>query len=180
MNMKATITHIVAVDKHMAIANGEGLPWNLPGDLRHFRAQTVGHPIIMGRATHDQIGRRLIGRLNIVLTRDRDYVPHDDLCLVAYNIEQALNIARGSNVCTSRIFIIGGAEIYKATGHLAEELYVTRVDTVIDNPTAWYNADHFMDCDKVETDTAWHDPERDEFKHHTDLYVNTRMLFSTE
>ena len=67
------ISLIVAMDRQGVIGAGGALPWRLSGDLRHFKAITMGKPIIMGRKTHESIGRPLPGRQNIVLTRQPGY-----------------------------------------------------------------------------------------------------------
>ena len=66
---------IAAVADNGVIGRGNSLPWHLPEDLAHFRTVTMGHPVVMGRRTHEAIGRPLDGRLNIVLSRDPDYRP---------------------------------------------------------------------------------------------------------
>ncbi|MFZ9634077.1 MAG: dihydrofolate reductase, partial [Alphaproteobacteria bacterium] len=61
---------VVAIARGGAIGLGNALPWRLPEDLRHFRALTTGHAVVMGRRTWDSIGRPLPGRTSIVVTRD--------------------------------------------------------------------------------------------------------------
>ena len=65
---------IAAVARNGVIGIDNRLPWKLPEDLRHFKATTLGHPVIMGRKTWESLGRPLPGRMNIVVSRNVDYV----------------------------------------------------------------------------------------------------------
>src|SRR4051794_14963655 len=85
------------------------LPWHLPRDLKHFRQLTWGKPIIMGRRTHESIGKPLPGRTNIVLTRREGY--HADGCLVAHTADAAITLAAATGA--TEAMIIGGGEIYR-------------------------------------------------------------------
>ena len=69
---------IVAMTPDRLIGAGGNIPWHEPADLRHFKRTTTGHAVIMGRKTHDSIGRPLPNRRNIVITRNRDYAPPGD------------------------------------------------------------------------------------------------------
>jgi len=111
------ISFIVAVTKNDVIGKDGGIPWYLPADLSHFKQTTMGHPIIMGRKTHESIGRTLPGRYNVLITRQKDYQPADG-CTVVNSIEEALNLPKVKT--DSEVFIIGGAEIYNQTMPLAD------------------------------------------------------------
>ncbi len=116
------ISIIAAMTKNRVIGRDGALPWRIPEDLRQFREVTMGHPIIMGRKTFEQIGRPLPGRLNIVLTRQSDYrVPG---CRVCHSLADALSACTG----TDEIFICGGGEVYRQTISLADRIYLTVVD----------------------------------------------------
>ena len=80
---------IAAVADNGVIGRGNSLPWHLPEDLAHFRTVTMGHPVVMGRRTHEAIGRPLDGRLNIVLSRDPDYRPRSGCRLAGSPIESS-------------------------------------------------------------------------------------------
>ncbi|MCZ6761591.1 MAG: dihydrofolate reductase, partial [Gammaproteobacteria bacterium] len=67
------ISLILAMGRNRAIGRDNKLPWHLPADLAHFKATTMGKPILMGRKTWESIGKALPGRLNIVLTRQAGY-----------------------------------------------------------------------------------------------------------
>lgn len=115
------IALIVAVAENGVIGNTSGLPWHLPADLLHFKNTTMGHPIIMGRKTHESIGRALPGRKNIVIARDKSYQAVG--CNVVHSPEEALAVAGTAN----DVFVIGGGEIYRLMFPYAEKLFVTSV-----------------------------------------------------
>jgi len=98
------------------------LPWRLPAEMRNFRETTMGKPIIMGRKTHESIGRALPGRQNIVLTRNRTY--ESDGCMIVHSVQEALIVAEGREV-----MVIGGAQLYKLFLPLADRIYLTLVET---------------------------------------------------
>ena len=112
---------IVAMAKNRAIGVDNHLPWHLPADLKHFRALTMGHPIIMGRKTFDSIGRVLPGRRNIVLTRNRDY--RRDGAEIVHSLDEALEKCRDE----TEAFVIGGAHLYEDAIHRVSRIYVTEV-----------------------------------------------------
>ncbi len=117
----AVVSFIVAVAENGVIGKNGDLPWHLPADLKRFKKRTMGQPIVMGRKTHESIGRPLPGRPNWVLTRYTDKI-HPD-CQVFASIEalqQALDEA-------PEVMVIGGAELYKALLPMANYLYLTVV-----------------------------------------------------
>lgn len=115
------VSLIAALAQNRVIGIENRLPWKLPEDLVHFKALTLGHPILMGRKTFESLGRPLPGRRNIVITRNADYQPTG--CEIATSIPDA--IAR----CTEaeEIFFIGGAELYKQVLPIVDRLYLTEV-----------------------------------------------------
>ena len=126
---------ICAMSRNGVIGKDNGLPWSLPGDLKHFKETTLGCPIIMGRKTWDSIGRPLPGRTNIIVTRSGEVV--SDGIKTADSFESALDLAK-SCLATARgneIFVIGGAQIYKEAFPLANRLYLTRVNSFVDGDT---------------------------------------------
>jgi len=123
------ICQIVAVDKNNCIGRGNEMPWHIPSDFKYFKEVTKGHPIIMGRKTFESIGRPLPGRLNIVLTRNLSSVT-DKKVVVTDEIAKAIAFAKSHlEYDRSKIFIIGGAEIYKASQDVTDLFYITQVDT---------------------------------------------------
>ncbi|MDH5514555.1 MAG: type 3 dihydrofolate reductase [Gammaproteobacteria bacterium] len=115
------ISVIVAMADNRVIGNRNRLPWHLPADLKHFKATTMGKPIIMGRKTWESIGRPLPGRTNIVVTRDPDYVA--DGCVVVHGIDAALAAAADFD----EVMVIGGEEFYRQVLPRASTLYLTLV-----------------------------------------------------
>jgi dihydrofolate reductase len=120
---QAPLALIVAVARNGVIGREGGLPWHIPEDLKHFKNTTLGHAIIMGRRTHDSIGRPLPKRRNIVVTRR----PGLELpgCERAESLDEAIALARTTDPCP---FIIGGASLYAEALPMVTELHVTRVD----------------------------------------------------
>jgi dihydrofolate reductase len=116
------ISFIVAMDENRVIGKDNQLPWHLPEDLKFFKRVTMGHPIAMGRKTHQSIGRVLPGRENIVITRQPDYQSED--CTVFYSVDDFVKYSQKQN---DEIFVIGGAEIFKETFTYADRLYITLI-----------------------------------------------------
>ncbi|MAE67428.1 MAG: dihydrofolate reductase [Phycisphaeraceae bacterium] len=99
---------VAAMSENRVIGRDGELPWPPFGDLKRVRDLTMGHPIIMGRRTHESIGRVLPGRLNVILTRRRDYEVEG--ALVMHDLSAALDRLRPDH---DRAFVFGGAEIYR-------------------------------------------------------------------
>ncbi len=123
------LTLIAAVARNGVIGRGGGLPWRLSGDLQRFKAATLGHPVIMGRKTWESIGRPLPGRLKIVVTRHPDQGQGADR--VAGSLDDALRAAGGAE----EVFVIGGAELYRAALPRADRLQLTRVLAEVEGDT---------------------------------------------
>jgi dihydrofolate reductase len=126
-----TVSLVVAADEEGGIGRDGGLPWHMPADLRHFRALTMGKPVIMGRRTWESIGRPLPGRRNIVVSRQGDLeIPG---CEVVGSLAAALGlVADAPEAC-----VIGGAEMYRLALPGADVVHLTRVHTRV-------RADTFM------------------------------------
>ena len=127
----AIISIIAAMSSNRVIGKDNKLPWHIPEDLQWFKDNTINKPVIMGRKTHESIGRKLPGRLNIVVSRNKDYKPFNDLIYVYNSLEDVFNEYEGMY----EIFIIGGAEIYKEALPFANKMYITRVAKHIDGDT---------------------------------------------
>jgi dihydrofolate reductase len=130
------ISLIVAMDKNNLIGGENKLLWNIPGELKRFREITSGHPIIMGRKTHQSIGRVLPNRTNIIITRDQDY--QVDGAIVVHSLEEALEKAK-SEIGSDEIFVIGGGQIYAQALPVTDRLYLTIVEGEYEGDT------HFPD-----------------------------------
>ena len=138
------ISLIWAMDDARLIGAGNSLPWKLPADMRWFRSQTMGKPIVMGRKTFESFGARpLPGRHNIVVTRDPDY--RAEGATVAHGIDEALAAAGDAD----EIMIIGGAELYRQLLPIADRLYVTRVHGRFEGD-AWFPAFDLSAWDEIE------------------------------
>lgn len=116
------LTLIAAVARNGVIGASGTIPWKVPGELGHFKATTMGHPLIMGRATFDSIGKVLPGRRTIVLTRDRSW-HHADV-EVAASVPDALTLAGP----VGPIFVAGGGQVYAESMPLAQRLLISQID----------------------------------------------------
>ena len=119
------ISIIVALDDKRGIGAKNRMLWRISKDFAHFKTITMGHPVIMGRKTHEAIGRALPGRTNIVITREPDYSASG--CEVVHSLDEAIKLAQTKD--DKEIFIIGGGEIYKQAleQNLVDKLYLTKV-----------------------------------------------------
>jgi dihydrofolate reductase len=133
-----SISLIVAMARNRTIGINNTLPWRCPEDLKHFKALTMGHHMIMGRKTFDSIGKPLPGRTTVVVTRDKNL--QIDGCLMAHSIQDAIKACAGD----SEIFIVGGADIYAQSLQLANTLYVTEIQQDVEGDA------HFPEFDKSE------------------------------
>ncbi len=120
------ISLIVAASTNNVIGTQGELPWRLSGDLKRFKAVTMGKPVVMGRLTYESIGRALPGRQNIVITRQIDF--EADGCDVVQSIDAAIVVA-GDAV---EIMVIGGSQIYQAFLPRADRIYLTRVQAEVE------------------------------------------------
>lgn len=117
------ISIVVAMDKNRLIGHNNELPWHLPADLAYFKKVTMGKPIIMGRKTHESIGRPLPGRDNIIITRNEHLKIEG--CMVVHSVEDILKLDKESS---KELSIIGGAEIFKEVLPYTDRLYITEID----------------------------------------------------
>ena len=129
------IVLVAAVSENGVIGRGNALPWRLKSDMQHFRAVTMGKPVIMGRKTYLSIGKPLPGRTTIVVSRDPAFAAPG--VLVAPSLETALAAARGDALRRSAdaIVVAGGADIYAQALPLASRLVITRVHRFIEGDT---------------------------------------------
>ena len=125
------LSHIVATSENNVIGSHNELPWNLPNDFKYFKNKTWGMPVIMGRNTFESLKKSLPGRINIVVTKKRDWHPEE--VFVSNNIESAIEKAKESDA--KEIFIIGGGEIFKQTMDKVSRIYITRVHIKADGDT---------------------------------------------
>ena len=124
------ISLIVAMDGNRGIGHHGRLPWRLSADLKHFKALTMGHHLILGRKTFESIGRSLPGRTMIVLSRQTDYASRLPAgILTAHSLDDALKLAEGR--AETEAFVIGGGEIYSQAIPRADRIYLTRVHITV-------------------------------------------------
>jgi dihydrofolate reductase len=118
------ISIIAGIGKNRELGAENKLLWNIPEDLQYFREKTKGHPVIMGRKTHESIGRLLPNRPNIIISRDKTYQSAG--AIICSSLGEAIN--RGNELDKNEIFIIGGANVYAQAIDKADKLYLTIVD----------------------------------------------------
>lgn len=142
---RAPLTIVVAVADNGAIGLRGQLPWRIPEDLKHFKATTMGHAIVMGRKTWDEVGRPLPGRRNIVVTRraGRAFEGAES----ASSLDEAIAIARRTDDAPC---VIGGSEIFAAALPIATKIVLTEVHREVEADT------FFPPFDRSE----WHETSR--------------------
>lgn len=165
------IVLIAAVAENGVIGRGNALPWRIKSDLKHFRALTLGTPVIIGRKTYLSIGKPLGGRTTIVVSRDRNFAAPG--ILVASTLDAALAAGRGDALRrgASIIVVAGGAEIYAQAMPFAARLAVTRVHKKIDGDA------HFPLIDpKIWRETACEEHARAEGDEAAVAFVNYERM----
>jgi dihydrofolate reductase len=133
------LTLVAAVADNRVIGNAGDIPWRIPADFAHFKALTLGHVLVMGRATYESIGRALPGRTTIVLTRDRGWSAED--VLVAASLDEALVLAAD---LPGDVFVAGGAAVYAEALDRAHAQVLTEVHLRPDGDT------HYPEFDRSE------------------------------
>jgi dihydrofolate reductase len=146
--VRMNILLVAAIAQNGVIGRGNALPWRLKSDMQHFRALTMGKPVVMGRKTYLSIGRPLKGRTTIVVSRDRDFAAPG--IVVAPSLDAALTTARGDALRRNAdtIVVAGGADIYAQAMPLATHLAITHVHKHIDgdayfpaiDPNEWHES----------------------------------------
>jgi dihydrofolate reductase len=128
---------VVAVAHNNAIGGNNTLLWHLPNDLRFFKNLTWGMPIIMGRKTFESIaGKPLPGRLNIVVTKDKNNIKAIEGISIVCSLEEAYLVAEASDC--REAFVIGGGDIYQQSIQEADRLYITSVDASFETATVFF------------------------------------------
>lgn len=140
------ISIIVAASINNAIGKDNNLLCRLSNDLKRFKKITMGHHILMGRKTFESIGKPLPGRTTVIITRQKDYTQEG--CKIANSIEEAINLCQDTE-----IFIIGGGEIYNQAFNIVNNIYLTRIHSIIDGDTFIPNID----------DDNWQELDREDF-----------------
>ena len=140
--MKLSI--IAAMDKNRVIGKDGNLPWHISSDLKNFKKITMGKPILMGRKTHESIGKILPGRENIILTKKRNYFVEG--CIVKNNLDEVLSNFKK----VSELIVMGGATLYEQTLDKAEKLYITEVRACIEGDIFFpeYDPDQWVEISR--------------------------------
>lgn len=120
------LSMVAAMAANRVIGKDNVMPWHLPADLKHFKAVTLGKPVVMGRKTFESIGRVLPGRRNVVVSRQTPVDPKGADWVTS--IQQALDLLAD----IEEVMIIGGAEIYRQCLPLTQQLYLTEIDLITD------------------------------------------------
>ena len=144
----SVIAIIVAMSKNRVIGSANTIPWHISEDLIRTRKLTMGHPVIMGRKTHESISgftnlkgwevgkvaehKTLPGRTNIVITTQAGYKAEG--CLITHDIEEAIKLAENSEG-GDEIFIIGGGSVYEKAMPLVDKIYLTLIDREVKGDT---------------------------------------------
>jgi dihydrofolate reductase len=146
------LTLVAAMAENGVIGRDNGLPWRLKSDMVHFRAITMGKPVVMGRKTFLSIGRPLPGRTTIVVSRDGAFAAPG--IVVAPSMQAALTVARGDALRrgAESIIVAGGADLYAQTMPLADRLHITYVHRAVDGDV------YFPAIDR----SVWQETARDE------------------
>ena len=122
-----TVLHLIVACTRSGVIGKDGkLPWHLPEDLKHFKETTLGKPVIMGRKTWESLPKALSGRLNVVITRQSDYVAEG--ATVVSSVDEALETVKSYEDA----FVIGGAEIYRQTMDRVTVVHITLVEIDLD------------------------------------------------
>lgn len=124
-----TLSIIVALSENNVVGINNQLPWHLSADLKRVKTLTMGHHLIMGRKTHESIGKPLPGRTNVIITRNKNYKAEG--CIVVSSLQEALETSKGD----SEVFIFGGGEIFREALPLVQKIYMTRVHHHVDGDT---------------------------------------------
>lgn len=137
------IAHIVAAAKNGVIGKDGELPWSIPEDMKWFRDRTKGRALIMGRKTFEAVEHPLPNRLNVIVTRQKNYKPKgasSDKTKVAVvsTIEEGIDYCRPLlKDYANELFIIGGGEIYVQSMNLVDTIYLTRIHTDFEGDTKY-------------------------------------------
>jgi dihydrofolate reductase len=135
------ITIIVAAAENNVIGNENKLIWHLSDDLKRFKDLTKGHHVIMGRKTFESMPKALPNRINVIITRKKDYVAEN--AIVVNSLEEALKVSSDD----PQPFIIGGGEIYKMSMNISDRVELTRVHHNFDGDAYFPEIDSKIWCE---------------------------------
>jgi dihydrofolate reductase len=142
------ISMIVARSRNHVIGRDNQMPWKISADLQFFKRVTMGHPVIMGRKTWESIGRPLPGRRNIVISRNADYQATG--AELAGSLDEALNQLGEF----SRIFVIGGEQLFKQAFPKADRLYITEIEMDVEGGDTFFEIPNPSDWKEIERNSG--------------------------
>jgi len=160
------LTLVAAMARNRVIGHEGGMPWHLPADLKHFKAVTLGHPVVMGRRTFESIGRALPGRTNVVISRGQPELPEG--VVLAHSLDEAL-----AHLTGQRVMVIGGGAIYREAIDRADRMELTLIDATVNGDTTfpeWSTGDWQLEGMKARP--------ADEKNRHALLFVSYRRVSS--
>lgn len=132
------LSHIVAASENDVIGVNNDLPWDIPEDMKFFREKTKGKALIMGRKTFESVGHPLPKRLNVVVTRQKDYQPEG--AVVVSSVDEAIKLCESKiSEYGDEIFIIGGGQIFRDTIDMVDIIYLTRIHKEFDGDIKYPN-----------------------------------------
>lgn len=143
------ISLLVAHDMNRVIGVNNDLPWYIPEDLAYFKRKTMGKAMVMGRKTFESIGKPLPGRLNIIVTRNKDYKAEG--AVVVHVLSDAIEKAKEY---ADEVMVIGGAEIFTMSLSIADRLYITKIKEEYNGDTffpAYENEWHIIESSEEHT-----------------------------
>lgn len=151
------VSAIVAVASNNAIGRDNALPWHLPEDLKFFKRTTMGKPVLMGRKTFESLGRPLPGRLNIVLSSQKDLTLPEGVVL-CHSLEEGLAQLKAAG--NDEVFVIGGGKIFADCLPLLDRLYITRIEFQPDDADVF-----FPEIDSSKWKLVWEEPHQADERH---------------
>ncbi len=147
-----TISHVVAMAENHVIGKDGQMPWHIPGEQKIFKNLTVGRVLVLGRKTHESIGRVLPDRTTVIVTRQKDYkVPG---AYVVHSVGEALALAK--ELGNDDIVIGGGGELFAQTMPITDRIYLTVVHRSFDGETVYPELPEgqFIEVSRKEVDAS--------------------------
>ncbi len=146
-----TISMIAAMAENRVIGKDGQMPWHIPGELKIFRDHTMGKILILGRKTHESIGRVLPGRTTIIVTQQKDYKVEG--AYIAHSLEEALNLAENLG---QEIMIGGGGEIFSQALDKADRMYLSIIHAHFEGETYFpeWSPENFQEVSRKEIEAS--------------------------
>ena len=164
------IKMIVAVDKNNLIGDDNGLVWHIPEDLKFFKRTTYDQFVVMGRKTFESLKGPLSNRINLILTRDKNYKVQYPNCLIFNSVEEIITSYRMLNKTIKDLFIIGGSEIYQLFLPYTDMIYLTEIQHEFEGNK------YFPELDPKEWILQKSDIHHGEFELHFKTYIKNKSI----